>query len=126
MNALPRYSLVLGSFSAGLAVAFGAFGAHALKTRLEPALLVIFETGVRYQMYHALALLFTGLLYLREPQLPGGRYLPVLFGLGSLIFSGSLYLLALTGVRTWGAVTPVGGVILLLGWLTLTVSLLKS
>jgi len=126
MNVLPRYSLVLGSFSAGLAVAFGAFGAHALKTRLEPALLVIFETGVRYQMYHALALLFTGLLYLREPQLTGGRYLPVLFGLGSLIFSGSLYLLALTGVRTWGAVTPVGGVILLLGWLTLTVSLLKS
>jgi len=96
-------------------VAAGAFGAHALRSRLDPTQLAIFETAVRYQMYHALGLGGVGLLV--------GRYSAQqlvltgwLFIIGTVIFSGSLYLLTLTGVRWWGAVTPFGGVALLVGW----------
>lgn len=100
-------------FGAGfmfLAVGLGAFGAHALKAKLTPDMLAIFETGVRYQVYHALALLL--LAALRGPSKAGWC-----FTAGIVIFSGSLYILALTGVRKWGAVTPVGGVLFLAGWL---------
>lgn len=101
-----------------LAVALGAFGAHALKNKLSSDMLVIFETGVRYQVYHALALLFVGWLQHSSPHfrvaLAGWA-----FALGIVIFSGSLYILTLSGVRAWGAVTPIGGVFFLLGWLLL-------
>ena len=93
-----------------LAVGLGAFGAHALKSRLTPDMLAIFETGVRYQVYHALALLL--LAALRGPNKSGWC-----FTAGIVLFSGSLYLLALTGVRKWGAVTPIGGLLFLAGWL---------
>ena len=108
-------------FGAGLmflAVGLGAFGAHALKARLSPEMLAIFETGVRYQVYHALALFAAAYLSSRWP----GRAVNaagICFVLGVFIFSGSLYLLALTGTRRWGAVTPVGGVLFLVGWLSL-------
>ena len=105
-------------FGAGfmfLAVGLGAFGAHALKTRLTPDMLAIFETGVRYQVYHALALLL--LAAVRGPSKAGWC-----FTAGIVLFSGSLYLLALTGVRKWGAVTPIGGVLFLIGWLILMFS----
>jgi uncharacterized membrane protein YgdD (TMEM256/DUF423 family) len=105
--------------AAGLAgVAAGAFGAHALKTRLAPEMLAIFETGVRYQMYHALALVALGLA---ADRLPAGalRNAGLFFTAGIVIFSGSLYALSLSGVRLLGAITPIGGLAFLAGWLTL-------
>ena len=115
---MDRLFFGLGCFSAGLAVAFGAFGAHVLKVRLTPELLAVFETGVRYQMTHALALLVVAWAATRWP----GRAVAVagwLFALGTLLFSGSLYVLALTGIRWLGAITPLGGGAWLAGWLCL-------
>ena len=105
-----------------LAVAFGAFGAHALKDRLTPESLAIFQTGVQYQMAHALALL--GLAALSDRiQFPAvGR----LFVTGVIIFSGSLYLLALTGDRWLGAITPFGGLCFLAGWALIAVGAMKK
>ncbi|MEK7390023.1 MAG: DUF423 domain-containing protein [Elusimicrobiota bacterium] len=100
-------------FGAGLmlaAVALGAFGAHALKSRLSPDMLAVFETGVRYQIYHALGLL--ALAAVKGPDKAGWCFVA-----GIIVFSGSLYLLTLTGERRWGMVTPVGGVLFLIGWL---------
>jgi len=102
----------LGAGFMFLAVGLGAFGAHALKSRLEPDLLAAFEVGVRYQVYHALALLL--LAALRGPSKAAWC-----FTAGIIVFSGSLYLLSLTGVRRWGAVTPIGGLLFLAGWLIL-------
>jgi uncharacterized membrane protein YgdD (TMEM256/DUF423 family) len=104
-----------------LAVSFGAFGAHALKARVEPDLLAIFETGVRYQAYHALALFAVAFAASRG----AGRAATVAgvcFLAGALIFSGSLYALTLTGIRRWGAVTPIGGLLFLGGWISLFVA----
>ena len=121
---MDRLFLALGAASAFLAVAAGAFGAHALRARVPADLLEVFETGARYEMYHALALLIVGVLIAQGP--PGGSaWLPAagwLFALGTLLFSGSLYLLALTGARWWGAVTPFGGVAFLLGWVALAIA----
>jgi uncharacterized membrane protein YgdD (TMEM256/DUF423 family) len=108
----------LGAGLMFLAVALGAFGAHALKARLTPEMLAIFETGVRYQVYHALALFVVAFVSTLSP----GRAVQTAgwcFVLGILFFSGSLYALALSGVRRWGAVTPIGGVFFLAGWLRL-------
>ena len=115
---MDRLFFSLGCLSAGLAVAFGAFGAHALKLRLTPELLAVFETGARYQMTHALALLAVAWAATQWP----GRAVTVagwLFALGTLLFSGSLYVLALTGMRWLGAITPLGGGAWLAGWLCL-------
>lgn len=112
LTGMTRRSLNLtaaGALLAALGVALGAFGAHAVKTRLDPALLTNFETAVRYQMYAALALLALGT---QTRQRRAGR--PLL--LGSVIFSGSLYLMALTGARWLGAVTPVGGALMIAGF----------
>lgn len=120
-DASGRRWLGLGSILGFLGVGFGAFGAHALKARLSPELLTIFETGVRYQMYHALALLATAALMSRSE----GRAVIVAgwsFTAGILIFSGSLYALALTGVTILGAVTPIGGLAFLIGWAALTIA----
>jgi uncharacterized membrane protein YgdD (TMEM256/DUF423 family) len=116
--------LLLGAASGFIAVATGAFGAHGLRARLSPELLATFETGARYQMYHALALVLVGLLAARTPSglLTGSGWF---FAAGTLLFSGSLYLLALTGVRAFGAVTPVGGLCFLVGWALLATSALK-
>ena len=99
-------------------VALGAFGAHALKARLTPELLATFDTGVRYQLTHALALLAVAWATTRWPG-KAVRASGWLFTIGTLLFSGSLYALTLTGVRGLGLVTPIGGVALLLGWLCL-------
>jgi uncharacterized membrane protein YgdD (TMEM256/DUF423 family) len=109
---------VLGALLGGLAVAAGAFGAHALRGRLSSEMLSAFETGARYQMYHALALLAVAVLLERRPA-GALRTAGWCFAGGTLVFSGSLYLLALTGTTWWGAVTPLGGVALLFGWGTL-------
>lgn len=114
--AMFRTAWTIGAFSAFLGVAAGAFGAHALKTRVTPELLLVFETGVRYQLIHAIALLAVGLAAVHRPS--GSWAIPVgLFTAGTVVFSGSLYALALSGVRWLGAVTPLGGVCFLAGWL---------
>jgi uncharacterized membrane protein YgdD (TMEM256/DUF423 family) len=104
-----------------LAVAAGAFGAHALRARLTPEMLAVFETAVRYQLVHAVLLVAAG-LYVRGTRRSLGPA-PVLIALGTTIFSGSLYVLALGGARGFGAVTPIGGLLLLAGWLTLGLKL---
>jgi uncharacterized membrane protein YgdD (TMEM256/DUF423 family) len=113
-----RVFFALGSLLAGTAVAAGAFGAHALRGRLAPDLLDAFSTAARYQMFHALALFAVawGVSRWPEARLPLGGWMLVL---GTLVFSGSLYLLALTGARWLGATTPIGGLLLIGGWAVL-------
>jgi uncharacterized membrane protein YgdD (TMEM256/DUF423 family) len=122
---LDRLFLVLGAGSAFVAVAAGAFGAHALKARLTPEMLAVFEVGARYQMYHALALIACAWAVTKWP----GTLTAAagwLFVCGTVVFSGTLYALALTGVRWLGAITPLGGLAFLAGWLCLAVAVLKS
>jgi uncharacterized membrane protein YgdD (TMEM256/DUF423 family) len=107
--------LLLGIFFAGLAVAAGAFGAHSLKAILTPKMLDVFETAVRYQMYHALALVIVGWVASSFPGL-WFRLTGWSFVAGILLFSGSLYALTLTGTRGYDAITPLGGLAFLLGW----------
>ena len=103
----------LAALSAGLAVAAGAFGAHALRTRMEPSLLAVFETAVRYQLAHALAVLALEAHVPGRPQLARASRLMLL---GTVAFSGSLYALSLTGVRALGMITPLGGALWLAAW----------
>ncbi len=119
---MDRRFLLLGALSGFLAVAAGAFGAHALRAVLTPDLLAVFETGARYQMYHALALILVAVVSASAPQRRTVAAAGWCFVVGTLLFSGSLYLLALTGLRWWGAVTPVGGVAFLAGWACLGVA----
>lgn len=122
---MDRLFFGLGALSGLLGVAAGAFGAHALKERLPADMLAVFEVGVRYQMYHALALLGTAWAATRWP----GAAVPAagwLFVAGTVIFSGSLYVLALSGQRWWGAVTPLGGVAFLAGWACLAWAALRG
>ena len=122
---MTRIFFFLGAVSAFIGVAAGAFGAHGLKGRIEPELLAVFETGVRYQMYHALALIAAAWAYARQPTkvtAAGGW----LFVLGIIVFSGSLYLLSLSGVRWLGAVTPLGGLAFLAGWVCLAWAAIKT
>lgn len=114
-----------GSIFALIAVAAGAFGAHALRARLAPDLLDVFETGARYQMYHALALLAVGWFSTQSSSgLVGAAGWA--FILGILIFSGSLYILALADLRWMGAITPIGGFAFLVGWGCLAVAAMRS
>jgi uncharacterized membrane protein YgdD (TMEM256/DUF423 family) len=107
-----------GAINAAIAVAAGAFAAHGLRERLEPRALEVFETGARYQMYHALAMIFAGLLATRAAGWT--------FQTGIVLFSGSLYALALTDAKALGAITPIGGVAFLVRWVWLAVSVLRS
>lgn len=116
---------LLGSLFALLAVALGAFGAHGLKARLTPEDLATFETGARYQMYHALALLLVALFLARGGH-GAGQLAGWSFTAGIVLFSGSLYLLVLTGARWLGAVTPLGGLAFLLGWAVLAWAFLQG
>jgi len=120
---MDRTFLLIGALSGTIGVAIGAFGAHGLRGRLSPEMLAVFETGVRYHLYHALALLAVAALMSRID----GRLITAagwLFTSGIVLFSGSLYLLALTGVTTLGAVTPVGGLAFMLGWACLAIAAL--
>ncbi|MBN7797271.1 DUF423 domain-containing protein [Parahaliea mediterranea] len=114
--------LPIGALAGMLAVMFGAFGAHALRGRLDDYALGVFETAVQYHFYHALALLAVGLLALHQPPSTLLRSSGWLFLFGLLLFSGSLYLLALTGTRWLGAVTPLGGLAFIAGWACLAVA----
>lgn len=113
---MPRNFLALGAVLAGLAVALGAFGAHGLKGRVEPELLSVYETGARYHMYHAFALMVVGLLSTPGEVSPSLTRAGWLFCLGLILFSGSLYLMTFTGLRWFGAITPLGGVSFMSGW----------
>ena len=126
-TALPasqKTFLILGCASAAIGVAAGAFGAHGLKNTLAPEMLTVYETAVRYQMYHAFALIISGIISSRSNAkctMAGWCFL-----VGTLLFSGSLYLMTLTGARWLGAVTPFGGVAFLLGWILLLLSFLRQ
>jgi uncharacterized membrane protein YgdD (TMEM256/DUF423 family) len=122
---MDRGFALAGTLSALVAVAAGAFGAHGLRTRLAPDLLATFETAVRYQMYHALALLAVAWATTRWPG-STARVAGWLFLAGTIVFSGSLYLLALTGQRWLGAVTPLGGLCFLGGWIALTLAIWRG
>lgn len=112
---------LLGAVLGGVGVLLGAFGAHALQSRVSPDLVTVFETGVRYQMYHAFALIAVAYATHRWPG-PWTTASGWLFLTGIMIFSGSLYLLVLGNVRWLGAVTPLGGLCLVAGWLCLAVA----
>lgn len=114
----PRTILQWGALNGLLAVAAGALAAHGLKTQLPPDMLAVWQTGVQYQSVHTLALLVVGLLTIHHPSRVG-RLAGWLFLGGIFIFSGSLYLLALTGAHWLGAITPLGGGAFLAGWLAL-------
>ncbi len=115
----------VGIVSAGLSVILGAFAAHALKSKISSDMLSIFEVGVRYQMYHSLALILLGVLMFHLSniwlQWTGWSFIG-----GILLFSGSLYVLSLSGVRAWGAVTPVGGILFLIGWMLFGIGVLRN
>ena len=121
---MDRTFLLVGAIAGFIAVGFGAFGAHGLRGRLSPEMLAVFETGVRYQMYHALAILVTavalGFADVRLLRISGW-----LFTAGIVLFSGSLYAVALSGVTRLGMITPLGGLAFLAGWALLVVAALK-
>jgi len=120
---MEKNFLLIGALAGFLGVGLGAFGAHGLRGRLAPEMLAVFETGVRYQVYHALALVALSSVMMRL-----NGWLVVTAGwcfiAGIVLFSGSLYLLAFTGIRALGAVTPLGGLAFLAGWAALAIAAL--
>ena len=121
------FFIIAGAVNAAIAVALGAFGAHALKEKLSEHYLAIWETAVQYQMFHALALIAVGILM--SPSLFGSvtqlSWAGYLILAGIIIFSGSLYVLSLTGIGILGAITPIGGVAFIAGWIMLIVAAIK-
>ena len=134
---MSKLFLILGALSGAMSVAAGAFGAHALRERVEPRLLEVFETAARYQMYHALALIAVALVLARNNGVAAAVLGPApgtgltvasgwLFVIGTALFSGSLYAMTFTGVRALGAITPLGGVAFIAGWVCLAVAAGRS
>ena len=128
---MQKSFLIIGTILAGLAVVLGAFGAHGLKKLVGPETVSTYQTGVQYQMYHALALLFLGVLYERS-QNSLLNFAGIFFIGGVVLFSGSLYLLASLkamdkiGTTGIGLITPIGGLLFIIGWILLLISLLKK
>ena len=126
MTPTAKLFVTLGAIAAGLAVALGAFGAHALRAKLAPDLLAVYRTGVEYHFYHALGLALVGLVAMHLPEsgpLKVGGWLMLA---GIALFSGSLYLLAVTGTRAFGAITPIGGVAFILAWALVAWAVLRT
>ena len=120
---MTQFFLTIAAIFGGLSVAGGAFGAHALREKISERSLEIFDTGARYQMYHALALLLVAMLMSRLDSPPTTLLVSGwVFIIGVVIFSGSLYALSLTGIKSLGAVAPLGGLALILGWAALAVA----
>jgi uncharacterized membrane protein YgdD (TMEM256/DUF423 family) len=113
---MAQFGFFLGSLGCLLGVAFGAFGAHALRNRFDAYSLGVFETAVQYQFYHSLGLLAAGILLAQFPSSMLVKSSIFLFVLGILLFSGSLYLLSFTGLKWLGAITPLGGLAFIAGW----------
>lgn len=126
MPATSKLFLLLGSLGALLAVAFGAFGAHALKRSLAPDLMAIYQTAVQYHFYHALGLMIVALLTLHWPASAALKWSGWLMVIGLVVFSGSLYALSISGARWLGAITPLGGMAFLAAWLLLIIAVLKA
>ncbi|KLV11741.1 DUF423 domain-containing protein [Photobacterium ganghwense] len=124
-NQFSRWILVLAALSGAVAVALGAFAAHGLKARLDPNLLDIFKTGVQYQAWHSLAVIGCVILARILPS-KAVLYAALFFIAGILMFSGSLYGLALTGMKWLGPITPMGGVCFIIGWVVLAVAAWRS
>jgi uncharacterized membrane protein YgdD (TMEM256/DUF423 family) len=122
---MDRLFLIIGALSGAISVGAGAFGAHALRSRLEARLFEVFETGAQYQMYHALALLAVAWVASRWPSTLVNAS-GWLFLAGTILFSGSLYAMALSGVRALGAITPLGGVCFIAGWVSLAVAVMRA
>lgn len=123
---MPQLILITSAIFGLLGVALGAFGAHGLKKILSSDMLTIWHTAVEYQFYHTFAIALTGVLMLLLPQTILLRFSALAFIIGTVIFSGSLYTLALTNIRWLGAITPIGGVALIIGWFLLAYSLWKT
>ena len=119
---VTRIFLTIASMFGGIAVVFGAFASHALKDRLSANSLSIWETGTKYQMYHALALILVAILVSRFPDSILLMVAGYAFIAGVFIFSGSLYALTLTGIKWLGAITPIGGLAFIIGWLCLALA----
>lgn len=113
---MPSVFLFLGTTFAFLGVAFGAFGAHGLKTMISPELLAVYQTGVTYQMWHAFGLIAIALMQKHDAQSKLLKWAGALMFLGIVLFSGSLYLLAILNLPALGAITPIGGVSFLIAW----------
>lgn len=122
---MERLFVILGALSGAIGVGAGAFGAHALRERLEPRMLEVFETAARYQMFHAIALFGAAWVVSRWPGSLANAA-GWLFLAGTVLFSGSLYALALSNVRALGAITPLGGVCFIAGWLCLALAAKKG
>ena len=118
--------ITLGSINAMLAVMLGAFGAHGLKSRLTAELMAIFQTGVQYHFYHAFGLILIGIIAMHFPGSVWLKWSGWVMLTGIVLFSGSLYMLALTNLRWLGAITPIGGLAFIIAWLVLIVAILKS
>lgn len=116
---MAKWMIFAGAVNGLLGVMLGAFGAHALKNRLAPEMLAVWQTAVQYQFWHALGLVAVGILMMQWPQQKLMLWSGALMLVGILLFSGSLYALCLTGVRGLGAITPIGGVAFILGWAAL-------
>lgn len=126
MQPVARLFIALGSINAALAVIFGAFGAHALKARISPEMLSVYHTGAQYHFYHAIGMLLIGVLathFHNDGVLQLSGFLMLA---GIVLFSGSLYLLAVTGVTWLGAITPLGGVAFIAAWVVLAVAALRA
>ena len=125
MNSTAKLFLMLGSISGALAVMIGAFGAHGLKEKLTEEMLAIYKTGVEYHFYHTFALLAVGLvaLHCKSGLLTASGWSMVA---GIILFSGSLYALSISGIRVLGAITPIGGLCFIAGWVLLAVTLIKA
>ena len=115
----------IGSINALLAVMLGAFGAHALKSRLSTEMLEIFQTGVQYHFYHALGLLAVGIIAYHLPDSRLLKWSGWLMLTGILIFSGSLYILSISGIKWLGAITPIGGTAFIIAWVLLTIAIVR-
>jgi uncharacterized membrane protein YgdD (TMEM256/DUF423 family) len=122
---VERLFVIIGALSGAIGVGAGAFGAHALREKLEPRMLEVFETGARYQMYHAVAMLAAAWVVGRFPGSLANAS-GWLFLAGTAFFSGSLYAMALTDVRALGAITPIGGVCFIAGWVCLALAAAKG
>ena len=120
---MAKTVLLLAAMSGLLAVMIGAFGAHGLKGRLTEDLMAVYQTGVQYHFYHTIVLLVVGVLLLQYPQASPLQWSAYLLVTGILVFSGSLYILALTGLKWLGAITPLGGLAFIAGWLTLALGI---
>jgi uncharacterized membrane protein YgdD (TMEM256/DUF423 family) len=126
MPAAAKLFIAIGAVAGALGVVLGAFGAHALKARLSPELLAVYQTGVQYHLWHALALVAIGIVALHLPASVPLKWAGWLMLAGIVLFSGSLYLLAATGSRWLGAITPLGGAAFIAAWLALAYALLRA